>query len=95
MNSKGVYTVKYFYKFVNSRGVLPVNAPAAWSIKIPHRIQILLRLLANNKLLTRDILSKRQLVPDSTYVFGSEMESCYHLFFRCVVAANSGELLLS
>ena len=42
MNSKGVYTVKSFYKFINFRGVLPVNSPAVWKIKIPRRIQIFL-----------------------------------------------------
>ena len=41
MNSKGIYTVKSFYKFVNFRGVLPVSTPAVWAVEIPPRIQIL------------------------------------------------------
>ena len=85
-NSKGVYTVKSIYKFINFRGVLPTSSPAVWNLKIPPRIQIFLSLLVNNKLLTRDNLSKRQEVGDPTCVFCSEQESCFHLFSACVVA---------
>ena len=88
MNSKGVYSIKSFYKFVNFRGVLPISSPAIWKIKIPPRIQIFLWLLTNNKLLTRDNLCKRQNVDDLTCVFCNGQESCSHLFSTCVVAVE-------
>ena len=43
-------------------------------------------LLSNNKLLTRDNLSKRRPMADVTCVFCSENESIVHLFFECCVA---------
>ena len=86
MNSKGVYTVKSFYKFINFRGVLHTTSPDDWNLKIPPRIQIFLSLLVNNKLLTRDNLSKRQEVGDPTCVFCSENEYVQHLLFDCVIA---------
>jgi hypothetical protein len=45
-------------------------------------------LLAHNKLLTRDNLSKRKNVDDLTCVFCNEIESCQHLFFECVVVSS-------
>ena len=39
-------------------------------------------------MLTRDSLVKRQTVFDLTCVFCSKLESCYHLFFGCVVATE-------
>ena len=45
-------------------------------------------LLANNKLLTRDNLGKRQDIPYATCVFCSKLESCHHLFFGCAIAVE-------
>jgi hypothetical protein len=40
----------------------------------------------NDKLLTRDNLSKRRKVDDASCLFCNEQESAKHLFFDCVVA---------
>lgn len=58
-DSKGIYIGKSFYNIVNFRGILPVNTPVIWKMKIPPRVKIYLSLLANNKLFARDNLQRR------------------------------------
>jgi hypothetical protein len=50
------------------------------------RLHVFLWLWANNKILTRDNLAKRQHLDDPTCVFCAENVPCDHLFFECVVA---------
>jgi hypothetical protein len=85
-DSKGVYSVSSLYAIVNFRGIMPVHIPAVWRIKVQPRVHVFLWLLANNKLLSRDNLSKRQHVPDASCLFCCDDESVAHLFFECVVA---------
>jgi hypothetical protein len=85
-DSKGVYSVSSLYAIVNFRGIMPVHIPAVWRIKVQPRVHVFLWLLANNKLLTRDNLSKRQQVSDASCLFCCDDESIAHLFFECVVA---------
>ena len=59
---------------------------ALWSIKIPARVHFFLWLLANNRVLTRDILPKRRKVENASCLFYLEAESVQHVFFECVVA---------
>jgi hypothetical protein len=86
--ANGIYTVKSMYAVVNFRGIKTVDIHGVWKIKIPPKIHVFLWLLAHNKLLTRDNLSKRKNVDDLTCVFYNEIESCHHLFFDCMVASN-------
>ena len=60
LNSKEVYSAQALYAVISFRGVRPVYPPAIWDTKVPSRIHVFLWLLANNKLLTRDNLSKRR-----------------------------------
>jgi hypothetical protein len=85
-DSKGVYSVSSLYAIVNFRGVMPVHIPTVWRIKVQSRVHVFLWLLANNKLLSRDNLAKRQHVPDSSCMFCCEDKSVAHLFFECAVA---------
>lgn len=84
--SKGTYSVSSLYAVINFRGVLPVYIHAVWKVKVPPRIHFFLWLLSHNKLLTRDNLLKRQHVDDPSCVLCSDLETCTHLFFECVVA---------
>jgi hypothetical protein len=43
-------------------------------------------LLSKNKVLTRDNLSKRRKVEDTSCLFCCELETVNHLFLECVVA---------
>ena len=83
--SKGNYSVHSLYAVVNFRGVVPVHIPAVWKLDIPPRVHIFLWLLSNNKLLSRDNLSKRRTIDDLTCQFCCEVESVPHLFFGCCV----------
>jgi hypothetical protein len=86
--ANGVYSVKSLYAVVNFGGVQTIDIHSVWKIKVPPKIHFFLWLLFHNKLLTRDNLVKRQNVDDLTCVFCNEVETCQHLFFDCVVAAN-------
>jgi hypothetical protein len=66
-------------------GVTPVHIPAVWKLKIPLGCMCFLWLLANNKLLARDNLSKRQKLEDMIYIFCKDNEIVARLFFDCVV----------
>jgi hypothetical protein len=55
-------------------------------LRSPYRVQFFLWLLANNRVLTRDNLAKRQEI--TRCLFCDKKESSQHLFFDCVVAKN-------
>jgi hypothetical protein len=85
-DSKGVYSVSSLYAIVNFGGIMPVHIPAVWRVKVQPRVHVFLWLLANNKLLSKDNLAKRQHVPDIRCIFCNEAESVAYLFFECAVA---------
>jgi hypothetical protein len=62
-----------------------VYTPVVWKLSTSHRLHIFLWLLSNNKILTRDNLSKRQHVDDPSCLFCDDMETTQHLLFGCCV----------
>jgi hypothetical protein len=64
-----------------------------WKILVPARIHIFVWLVMNNKLLTRENLSKRRTLEDQTCLFCSEIEIVNHIFFGCCVARSVWETL--
>jgi hypothetical protein len=85
-SSSSTFSVQSLYGVISFRGVKPVYPQTVWGMRIPPQVQVFLWLLSNNKLLTRDNLSKRRPVEDKTCVFCSENESIVHPFFECCVA---------
>lgn len=85
-NSNGVFSSQSLYRIINFRGVQPVHTPAIWGLKITPRVHFFLWLLTQNKVLTKDNVSKRKQVEDRRCLFCCEEESAQHLFFECVVA---------
>jgi hypothetical protein len=75
-------SVKYFvqtlYAIVNNRGIKQVFILVMWKIPVTSRLHVFLWLLANNKVLTRDNLTKRWPVSDKTCLFctGNEFVWC-------------------
>jgi hypothetical protein len=69
---KGVHSVSSLYSITNYRDATPIYIPAVSEIKVPPRLHVFLWLLANNKLFTRDNLSKRQHLDDGPCVFCAE-----------------------
>jgi hypothetical protein len=63
-----------------------MHTPAVWQLDVPPRLHVFLWLLANDKLLTRNNLTKRRHVDDLTCLSCSDSETCRHLFFDCFVA---------
>jgi hypothetical protein len=52
--------VRSLYVVINDRGVKQVFSPVMWKILIPPRIHVFLWLLSNDKIPTRDNLSKEK-----------------------------------
>jgi hypothetical protein len=62
---------------VSNHGVKQIFTPVVWKLHVPSRLHIFLRLLANNKTLTRDNLAIRRNVDDATCLFCAEEEICF------------------
>jgi hypothetical protein len=86
LHSSSNYSVRSFYGIVNNDGVVLIHTLAVWKLHIPPRIHIFMWLLSNDKLQTRDNLSKRRPVEDGSCLFCNEQESARHVLFVCVVA---------
>lgn len=83
-DSKGECTTSSLFSVINFGGAQRVFLPSIWSIVVPPRIHIFLWLLANNRLVTRDNLDKRNMGKPLDCVFCFEHESIDHLFVLCV-----------
>lgn len=81
LTSNGVYSTQSLYKIVKFRGVTPAHTPALWKIRVPPRVHSFLWLVSQNKILTRDNVSKRKKVDDETCVFCCEKEIVHHILF--------------
>jgi hypothetical protein len=86
--TSGRYSVQTLYAIINDRGIWQIFTPVVWKLSVSSRLHIFLWLLANNKVLTRDNLSKRKNVDDKSCLFCTENESITHLFYECCVATN-------
>lgn len=73
-NSNGQYSSQSLYKIVNFRGIKPVFRSAIWAIPIPPRVHFFLWLLTQNKVLTRDNVSKRKQIEDKNCLFCCERD---------------------
>lgn len=81
-----MYSSKSLYAIMNFRGVQPIFLPAVWHLNMPPKVQGVLWLFSQNKIMTYDNLRKRRLAKPLECVHCSEIESMYHLFFDCLVA---------
>jgi hypothetical protein len=84
--SKDVHSSTSLYVVINFRGIQPVFLLAIWDLKIPSRVQILLWLLSQNKIMTRDNLRHRGIQKPLVCELCSELEYVKHLFFDCLVS---------
>lgn len=74
----GVYTVHSFYNFLNFGGVKCTLIKSVWALKIPLKYKLFLWLSLNNRILTKDNLSKQ----GWRGTCGAP-ETVSHLFFHC------------
>jgi hypothetical protein len=81
-----IYSIQSLYAVINNRGAKQVFTPIMWKLSVPPRLHIFLWLLANNKTLTRDNLSRIRKVEDSSCLLCNETKSVHHLFFGCCIA---------
>jgi hypothetical protein len=82
---KGKFTVKSVYDAltVSHTGTYYKRI---WKGKIPEKIKIFLWLLANDTVLTRENLKKRNWQGDPSCVFCDSLKTTSHLSFQCPVA---------
>lgn len=69
-----------------SNSVLGPNLKHIWKGKIPPKIKVLLWLLENKALITKDNMSRRHWKGDLCCSFCAQDEIINHLFFTCPVA---------
>jgi hypothetical protein len=79
-------TMYNHYMLLSMTDVLNRFIPLLRGNSVPSMLHIFLWLFANNKVLTRDNLSKRKHVDDVMCLFCAEAESVQHLFFECCIA---------
>jgi hypothetical protein len=93
-NSTGKYSVQSLSVVVNDRGIKQIFTHVIWKFFLPPKLHILLWLLANNKVHTRENLAKRRKLKNMSCLFCNEQETTRHLFFVVVLHKCSGRTLL-
>jgi hypothetical protein len=86
LESSGVYSSQSMYALVNFGGVKQMFLPVVWKLKIPPRIQVILWLFSQNKIMTRDNLRKRGMPKPLECSLYKEIETVKHLFFECLIS---------
>jgi hypothetical protein len=90
-HSSGVYSSQSLYGVINFWGVTLVFLPAVWKLITPSNP--FLWLVSQNRILTRDNLSKRRVVDDHICLFCNEPEIDAHLLLEYVVATRTWDLV--
>lgn len=77
------FNVHSFYQWLDYGGIPNTFNQTIWKANIPFKIKIFLWLVKQNKVLTRDNLSRRGCHGDTTCLFCNAPESINHLFVTC------------
>jgi hypothetical protein len=85
LSAEAIFFVKSTYNALTGSEGGP-SFKYIWKGKIPAKIKIFLWLIANNAILTKDNMLKRQWKGDPTCYFCHSPESANHLLFNCSVA---------
>ena len=89
MDAKHHFTTASLYDFLAFRGVHIPFATMWWLAPIPLKIQIFMWLLFQNKILTKEVLTRKNWQGDTTCLFyNCEIESTLHLFLKCPYVAQ-------
>ena len=80
IGKKGKFTVKSVYDALTSSNT-GIYHKRIWKGKIPEKIKIFLWLLANDAILTKENLRKKNWQGDPSCVFSDSIETVSHLFF--------------
>lgn len=82
----GKFSTHSMYTFLNNRGVLGSQPLLWWSLHVPHKIRIFMRLAMHRKILTKDILATKSWTGVRTCHFCTDNETKDHLFLTCILA---------
>lgn len=85
LESSVKYSTKSFYKLINWGVIATPIWDKFWKMKVPHRYLVFAWLVIHNKILTRDNLSKRQNVDDTSCLFCSEPETVAIYFVNALL----------
>ncbi|KAJ4795769.1 RNA-directed DNA polymerase (reverse transcriptase)-related family protein [Rhynchospora pubera] len=88
LDSRGFYSVRSLYSFLNNLGITCNLNHTVWPIKVPLKAKLLLWLILNNKILTLDNLQKKGWQGPNKCVFCDNLESVDHIFLNCPSASN-------
>ena len=87
-STSGMFTVHYFYAWLDYGGVPNNTFITIWQAKIPLKIKIFLWLVKKNKILTKVNLAKRGWQGSVDCPFCGLAESTNHLFVTCQFASQ-------
>jgi hypothetical protein len=87
LEKKGIFTVKSTYNALTQSETGP-SFKKIWKGKVPAKIKIFLWLVANNAILTKDNMKKRNWKGDPECYFCQSEESVTHLLFSCPIAKS-------
>jgi hypothetical protein len=82
-SSIGKFTVHSYYMWLEYGGIPNFEFTFIWSSKIPLKIKKIFYLLKRNKLLTKENLSHRGWIGNTSCPFCGSFESTDHLFVHC------------
>lgn len=82
-NSKGQFSVRLAYAFLNYSGRLVEHPFLVWHLPLPPKIKIFLWLVFRNRILTKVNLSRKGWGGTTTCMFCDQHETTNHLFLRC------------
>lgn len=84
-SQNGQYSASSLYAMMTTAGLVAWRFTRIWKFSIPLSIKIFLYLMLKDKLLTKEVMLRRQFDCDESCVLCDSncIESAYHLFFQC------------
>jgi zinc-binding in reverse transcriptase len=86
----GKFSTHEVYWWLMFRDITNNTADLWWDLSIPLKIKAFMWSIMHNKILTRDNLSRKGWLDDTTCTMCSEQELISHLFFTCHIAKQYG-----
>lgn len=90
-NNTGVYSAKSYYQVIKSGGRTKWPFQEVWSAKIPKTVRIFLYLFLQDRLLTQEVLLRRNIscATQCHLCTTGRLETSIHIFFKCRYAVRA------
>lgn len=84
----GRFSTSSAYKVLHNRGIICPFSNRLWKIKAPPKVRVFIWVMSQNKLLTREVLCKRDcgMILGCTLCHRQNLEDARHLLWECLYA---------